>query len=656
MAEKGWLRKRPLRESSNNLLPLLHSNFTATSSGHRPTASRARSNNKSSTNGKPPLSSQSYIHGREHNCVETIPIRLAKSFSWSSLARMPAHQSIGGEPPGPTISPCTTSSAPQMKPSHQFNRRRYIQRLYQTNIAPYMQQIVHLLGKSYISITNIRPTSTQVAILVILQMIAYAEYRISHQLEWEIDLEWTTWEEYMKKSIRQSIPPPLNRTLHKKFSHLDNLKLFPDLQLRNVSEFAVPIPNYEKMAAVRGKLASNLRKDAWSTCQKLQQRNLTTQQKTRMSAKVLPVIGITVANDTPNNRYLRRILHTIDFHAVGSIVITWYDEHTEAQLLNDEPGLSHKIIEEALSEFIERFGFSELNWREAVIDANNAAKNYDDDTATSNIQLASSTSLELFSQTTTSIHQYCLYRTESNQQQSEALSNCQNELLILRFPTNLGCSVGVNNPLFTHPTSPYWLIANYDIAYPPKILTNMGLSVQNTLQYMPELAVQTFGYIYGRGQLENPWSNFVMTSCAVARVGVWDEDIYPAYYEDDDFRDRIRYVLGRWIDDYGLHEVGYEDAPTKRMEDAHLIRYQTDRTVAVAHGPLSAETYISGTHDTMQKVENEEQEEKERNRNRGFLSLFVQGKIDTSLSNTEHSLHYESLRWKTVRELADTER
>lgn len=48
------------------------------------------------------------------------------------------------------------------------------------------------------------------------------------------------------------------------------------------------------------------------------------------------------------------------------------------------------------------------------------------------------------------------------------------------------------------------------------------------------------------------------------------------------------------------------------MDDSHLIRYQTDRSVAVAHGPLSTETYISGTHDTMQKVGDEEQEADEQ--------------------------------------------
>jgi hypothetical protein len=352
----------------------------------------------------------------------------------------------------------------------------------------------------------------------------YVEYRISHQLEWEIDLEWTIWENDVQNAIRQSIPPRLNGTLSKRFSHLDNLKLFPNIQLSNVSDYIVPVPEYEEMAAVRSQLASNLKIEASKTCQLLKQQNSTWQQHyesaTQQTNHVLPVMGITVANDTPENRYLRRILHTVDFEAVASIVITWYDEHTEAQLLNGTAGLSHQVIEEALEEFIDRFDFIETDWKSEQVG-----------TTSPKVQLASATSLQLMSQVTTSIHQYCLFETGSNPQPFQTDSTCQNELLILRFPTNLGCSTGVNNPLFTHPTSPYWLIANYDIAYPPGVLNNMGLSVQNTLREMKELAVHTFGYIYGRGQLENPWSNFVMTSCAVANCGVWDEDIYPAYYE-----------------------------------------------------------------------------------------------------------------------------
>ena len=125
---------------------------------------------------------------------------------------------------------------------------------------------------------------------------------------------------------------------------------------------------------------------------------------------------------------------------------------------------------------------------------------------------------------------------------------CINELILLRFPTNLGCSAGVNNALLIHPTASQWLIANYDIAYPPTVLDSMGRELENTRRHNPNLVVHTYGYIYGRGKLENPWSNFVLTSCGVANVGLWDENIFPAYFEDDDYRDRIRYILGQWHD------------------------------------------------------------------------------------------------------------
>jgi hypothetical protein len=479
-----------------------------------------------------------------------------------------------------------------------------------------------------------KPTPKQVALIILFLTILYTHYRITHQLEWEIDLEWTTWESNVQNSIRELIPEPFNHSTGTlSFSHLDNLKLFPNLVVSNISEFVVPMPDYDEMGRVRGELASLLKNVALCSCEMLQ--NQVSKEQT--TGHVLPVMGITVANDTPQNQYLRRILHTIDFEAVGSIVITWYDEHTEAQLLNNQPGLSHIVVEEALVEYIERFGFVEMNWKTA-----------DTNYATFNLQLASVKSLQLLSDITTSIHQYCRFDSEFITQQSHSM--CQNELLIVRFPTNLGCSTGVNNPLFTHPTSPYWLIANYDIAYPPSVLKNMGLSVQNTIQTLPELAVHTFGYIYGRGKLENPWSNFVMTSCAVAKVGVWDEDIFPAYYEDDDFRDRIRYVMGRWEDRfYGSEQKGYEDAPSKWMEDRHLIRYQTDRSVAVAHGPLSAGTYISGTHATMEKVQDEEEKANEKS---VLHWLFRRSSAATLPQNP---FHYDSLRWKTVRELADAE-
>ena len=457
------------------------------------------------------------------------------------------------------------------------------------------------------------------------------------------------------------------------------------------SDSIVPIPNYKLMGEVRSKLERNLRQHARTSCKETQSRltrrisgfgDENQQQKQQQSNAendgnngehhALPVMGITVAHDTPTDRYLRRLLYTTDLSAVGSIVITWYDEQTEAQLVGKEQvGLSHVIIEQALVEFIEKRGFVEIDWESTTTD--------EDATLQHRVQLASRKSLNLMSQIASSIHQYCIFDNDiatttnnnynmmdQNNTHPHLLSNnnCQNELLILRFPTNLGCSPGVNNPLFTHPTSPHWLIVNYDIAYPPGVLTTMGKELEKTRQQKPDLAVHTYGYIYGRGKLQNPWSNFVMTSCAVANVGVWDENIFPAYYEDDDFRDRIRYIMGKWEDSAapGFHggagrgnilkkAISYFYAPQKLMNDGHLIHYQTDRNVSVAHGPLSANGYISGTASIMKKWDG-----------RGFLKslsslfgLFPNNVQSTSSFTTTNSYVYESRRYGIIQKLANTE-
>ena len=142
-----------------------------------------------------------------------------------------------------------------------------------------------------------------------------------------------------------------------------------------------------------------------------------------------------------------------------------------------------------------------------------------------------------------------------------------------------------------------------------------------------------------------------MTNCAVAQVGVWDENIFPAYYEDDDFRDRIRYILGEWVDVIGHDGDNKEtrNVPHKLMNDSHLIRYQTDRSVAVAHGPLSATTYLSGTHEALKEDEVEE--------TRGDILGWLFGmKVKKKKILQKDPYYYEKERWNIYKEVADDER
>lgn len=508
-------------------------------------------------------------------------------------------------------------------------------------------------------------------LLFILSMTATHVYFIDMP-KWEYEREWLDWEEGMQLSVAGLIPPlpSSSRDLVHGSGYDGEVVSSLRKQVKNdriqyrrkkkngendappppPRDFVVPLPNYELMASVREELAKRLHGYAIDSCKEhkasyqlsLQQQQRQRRQKQHHS---LPVMGITVATDSPTNNYLRRLLYTIDFDAVGSIVITWYDEQTESQLVGNEgERLSHTIILNALEEFIVQKKFVEIPWQQQQ-----RRQSHD------RVSLADVSSMKLMSKIATSVHQYCRYTSDDDIQSNNGHNNpsssssCRNELIILRFSTNLGCSSGVNNPLFLHPHAPHWLTVNYDIAYPPGILHAMGTALQKTLVSKPDLAVHTFGYIYGRGKIENPWSNFVMTSCAVANVGVWDENIFPAYYEDDDFRDRIRYIMGEWVDVIGQDDGDAEmrNIPHKLMNDTHLIRYQTDRSVAVAHGPLSATTYLSGTHEALK----EEPEEEEQ----GWFTTHAKKK-KKKLEPKEDPYYYEKERWNIYKEVADGQR
>lgn len=498
--------------------------------------------------------------------------------------------------------------------------------------------------------------------------------------KWEYEHEWISWEMEMQRSVANLIPPlPSDSSLYDGVLPIIRNNEEWKQQVHhheddNSSKFVVPLPDYELISNVRGELAERLRDYAMKSCEEHKLLSTTQQQQQKQAvhslrsnsqSHLLPVMGITVATDSPNNNYLRRLLYTIDFDAVGSTVITWYDEQTESQLSGREGDrLSHKVILSALEEFIVTQKFVEIPW-------DRHSNNHDDidnsdhaQRKRQKIQLADVSSMQLMSKIATSVHQYCRYENEintgTNQTRGEHttynnnnLSSCQNELIILRFSTNLGCSTGVNNPLFLHPTAPHWLIVNYDIAYPPGVLNAMGHELHMTKLQKPDLAVHTFGYIYGRGKIENPWSNFVMTSCAVANVGIWDENIFPAYYEDDDFRDRIRYIMGKWVDviesDAINNKNGYRNVPYKWMNDTHLIRYQTDRNVAVAHGPLTANTYLSGTHEALK-----EEAVEDESLFRHVLNWLLKTEAK-QLPQVDDPYHYESERWNIYKEVADNE-
>jgi len=92
------------------------------------------------------------------------------------------------------------------------------------------------------------------------------------------------------------------------------------------------------------------------------------------------------------------------------------------------------------------------------------------------------------------------------------------------MPANLGVAGSWNLGIKAAPFAPWWLIANFDITWPPGSL-KMFAQEASTDQIV-------------LSRCEQPWSAFALGENIVRRVGLFDEGFHPAYFEDNDYSRR----------------------------------------------------------------------------------------------------------------------
>jgi len=97
----------------------------------------------------------------------------------------------------------------------------------------------------------------------------------------------------------------------------------------------------------------------------------------------------------------------------------------------------------------------------------------------------------------------------------------------LRMPSNLGVPTSWNLGIKSLPYCDYWLIVNNDA-------------------YFPKGSLQMFAENSSSGRLllsggQPPWCAFSIGADIVKIVGLFDEGIYPAYYEDNDYMRRMNF-------------------------------------------------------------------------------------------------------------------
>lgn len=95
---------------------------------------------------------------------------------------------------------------------------------------------------------------------------------------------------------------------------------------------------------------------------------------------------------------------------------------------------------------------------------------------------------------------------------------------ILRMPANMGVAGSWNLGIKCYPHAPYWLFMSNDNHWLPGSLHEMNEISHSDFLTMSNVA----------------WNTFSLGSNVVKKIGLFDENYHPAYYEDTDYMERIR--------------------------------------------------------------------------------------------------------------------
>lgn len=123
---------------------------------------------------------------------------------------------------------------------------------------------------------------------------------------------------------------------------------------------------------------------------------------------------------------------------------------------------------------------------------------------------------------------------ELDKLKNESLNTYIKNIHVTHLPSNLGAPAAWNLIIKSYLMEPYWIISNHDIAFSPGLLEEIANIAQDK-----ELSM-----IHPRkGEFNTgTFDLFVMTEMGVNIIGLFDENLYPAYGEDSDFIMRVKNI------------------------------------------------------------------------------------------------------------------
>ena len=107
-------------------------------------------------------------------------------------------------------------------------------------------------------------------------------------------------------------------------------------------------------------------------------------------------------------------------------------------------------------------------------------------------------------------------------------------LHITHLPSNLGVPAAWNLIIKSFLMEPYWIISNHDVSFTPGLLEEIATIAQD----------KNVSLIHPRAGEFNTgtYDLFAITEIGVKLIGLFDENLYPAYGEDSDFIMRINNI------------------------------------------------------------------------------------------------------------------
>ena len=140
----------------------------------------------------------------------------------------------------------------------------------------------------------------------------------------------------------------------------------------------------------------------------------------------------------------------------------------------------------------------------------------------------------------------------------------------ISLPSNLGVAASWNLGIKVTPWSEYWCIVNDDVIFEPGALQVLAQSSTSNHLAFPDSPQQ--------------WSAFTIGEGVVESVGLFDEIFYPAYFEDTDYKARVKEILG---DESMVHtsaRIEHFNSSTIRTDPVLMTaNLETYRTNSVSH-------------------------------------------------------------------------